>query len=376
MYAWDFDSLIRMKNELQTLKKLKRKELSKKDLLRIDYSIDTYSFLLSFFDEIEDEPFIEEIDDKTFRARYFYHINRNINPRIIDFCINSGRVFESIDYPDDFHSFNYLDIDSCSVIEMTRDIFSSFRDKSIMDIVDDILNPDKHLLHVVEGEETSIFDADYSGYSCRDSYNNIGYIVLFKNGKIRDLYTLVHEIFHIIIKQQTLPGYFTDDKVFLSEVEGAFSDLIVTDYLREKGIFIDDIKMVELLNYDNIRYFVRNLNVSHNYSNIMDGNNFSISRINEKLREDDYNYIVDSEVIRPSLLSFSRDLNYSFSYLVALDLFYNYKNNPSDAFRKLRRVAKLNNNVLNAFNSLGITFIKDDYSNLRDYQKVITKQKE
>ena len=69
-----------------------------------------------------------------------------------------------------------------------------------MDMIDEILDPNKHLLHIIEDGISSDMDADYSGFSARDSYNNIGYIVLFKNGKIRDLYTLVHEIFHIIIK--------------------------------------------------------------------------------------------------------------------------------------------------------------------------------
>lgn len=378
MYSWDFDSLRKMKNELLSLKKLKRKELTKKDLLRIDYSIDTYNFLLSFFDEFENEPDLEkDLDDKTFRARYFYHIHREINSKIIDSSVEAGRVFESANYKDNLQNFSYLDIDSFDVISMTREIFSRFKDKSIMDMVNDILDPNKHLLHVIEDGISSDMNADYSGFSTRDSYNNIGYIILFKNGKIRDLYTLVHEIFHIIIKQQTIPGYFTDDKVFLSEVEGAFADLIVTDYLKEKGIYLDDAKNIELLNFDTIRHFIRNLNISHNYSNIMDGNSFSITKINNKLEEDGYRYTVfDSDNIRFNLLSFTRDLNYSFSYLVALDLFYDYKNGSCNSLWKLRKIAKLNNNVLGAFNSLGITFIKDDYKNLKDYQKMITREKE
>ena len=378
MYSWDFDSLRKMKNELLSLKKLKRKELTKKDLLRIDYSIDTYNFLLSFFDEFENEPDLEkDLDDKTFRARYFYHIHREINSKIIDSSVDAGRVFESANYKDNLQNFSYLDVDSFDVISMTREIFSRFKDKSIMDMINDILDPNKHLLHVIEDGISSDMNADYSGFSTRDSYNNIGYIILFKNGKIRDLYTLVHEIFHIIIKQQTIPGYFTDDKVFLSEVEGAFADLIVTDYLKEKGIYLDDAKNIELLNFDTIRHFIRNLNVSHNYSNIMDGNSFSITKINNKLEEDGYRYTVfDSDNIRFNLLSFTRDLNYSFSYLVALDLFYDYKNGSCNSLWKLRKIAKLNNNVLGAFNSLGITFIKDGYKNLKDYQKMITRGKE
>ena len=53
-----------------------------------------------------------------------------------------------------------------------------------------------------------------------------------------------------------------------------------------------------------------------------------------------------------------------------------YKNDSSCSLRKLRRVAKLNNNVLMAFNSLGITFMSDGYKNLKDYQKTITRKKE
>ena len=41
MYQWDFDSLLEMKKELIRLKKEKRKELTKKDILRIENSIDT-----------------------------------------------------------------------------------------------------------------------------------------------------------------------------------------------------------------------------------------------------------------------------------------------------------------------------------------------
>ena len=99
MYSWDFDSLRKMKNELISLKKLRRKELNKKALLRIDYSIDTYNFLLSFFDEFENEPDLEkDLDDKAFRARYFYHIHREINSKIVNSCVEAGRVFENIQY--------------------------------------------------------------------------------------------------------------------------------------------------------------------------------------------------------------------------------------------------------------------------------------
>jgi hypothetical protein len=109
----------------------------------------------------------------------------------------------------------------------------------------------------------------------------------------------------------------------------------------------------------------------------MDGNSFSITKINNKLEEDGYRYTVfDSDNIRFNFLSFTRDLNYSFSYLVALDLFYDYKNGSCNSLWKLRKIAKLNNNVLGAFNSLGITFIKDGYKNLKDYQKMITREKE
>ena len=103
----------------------------------------------------------------------------------------------------------------------------------------------------------------------------------------------------------------------------------------------------------------------------------SINKINDKLEEDKYRYTVfDSDDIRFNLLSISSELTYSFSYLVALDLFYDYKNGANENLWKLKRIVKLNNHVLDDFNNLGITFIKDGYKNLKDYQKIITREKE
>ena len=46
---------------------------------------------------------------------------------------------------------------------------------------------------------------------------------------------------------------------------------------------IDEAKNVELINYSNARYVIRNLHLAHNFHNYFDGNNCDIKRINQRL---------------------------------------------------------------------------------------------
>jgi len=377
VYNWNLETLEKMQQLLIDLRKMGKKTLSKKDLLRIEYSIDSYQNLLSFFDDsIQDDNIEDEIDDKTFVARFFNNIHNSINRDIINTTIKVTNIFEKPSIAYNLDDSEFLDIPLNDVIEMTRDIFSSFKDDSIMEIVNNILDPNSHLLHVSDEDHLISLGAEYSGYSDRDYYNNIGYVLLFKNGKIRDLYTLVHEIFHIIVKKRNLPSYIIDDNFFLSEVEGSFSDLIVSDYLYEKGIYKKDAKKTDILNYDNTRNFIRSIYVSHNFYNYINSNNeFDIERINEKLDDRGFCYSVKKICMRDSLISFNRDLNYSFSYLVALDLFYNHKNGDLNIIKKLRDISKLDCDILKKFKFYGVTFNRDDFKNLRHYQKNYIKEK-
>lgn len=374
MYSWDLEELKRRKNELVKIRKTKRKTLSEIKLLKLDCSLMAYDYLLDAFKE--EEPVSEIIleSDKNFVATRFKNIYFSINPKIVEAAVNSFDVFENSGIDICFDSISCEKLDNQTVIEMAKEIFSSFNDPKIMQIVNEILDPNKHLLHISKGNETSIYETDYSGFSCRDYYNNIGYAIIYSNEKIRDLYTLVHELFHLIISDNKIPNSSFEDNFYVSEVEGSFADLLVTDYLIAKGILIDEARNVELINYSNSRYFIRNLHLAHNFHNFFDKDNFDIKRINQALDAKNLSYNIDRDDMLNVVNSFSRDLNYGFSFLVALDLFYKYKNGYNGIINDIKDIS-CGKNIFIFFERYGVSFFNDGYKNLDNYQKTLVKQK-
>lgn len=374
MYNWDLEELKRRKDELVKIRKSKRKTLSEIKLLKLDCSLMTYDYLLEAFKE--EEPFSEIIleSDKTFVSTRFKNIYSSINPRIIEATINSFDIFENSGIDICFDSTSREKLENQTVIEMTKEIFSSFNDQKISQIVNEILDPNNHLLHITKGKETSIYETDYSGFSCRDYYNNIGYAIIYSNEKIRDLYTLVHELFHLIINDNKTPNSSFEDNFYVSEVEGSFADLLVTDYLINKGILIDEARNVELINYSNSRYFIRNLHLAHNFHNYFDKDNFDVKRINQVLETKNLSYSIDRDDMLNVVNSFTRDLNYGFSFLVALDLFYKYKNGYNGIINDMRDISN-GKNIFIFLERYGVNFFNDGYKNLDSYQKSLIKQK-
>ena len=374
MYNWDLEELKRRKDELVKIRKSKRKTLSEIKLLKLDCSLMTYDYLLDAFKE--EETFSEIIleSDKTFVSTRFKNIYSSINPRIIEATINSFDIFENSGIDICFDSTSREKLENQTVIEMTKEIFSSFNDQKISQIVNKILDPNNHLLHITKGKETSIYETDYSGFSCRDYYNNIGYAIIYSNEKIRDLYTLVHELFHLIINDNKTPNSSFEDNFYVSEVEGSFADLLVTDYLINKGILIDEARNVELINYSNSRYFIRNLHLAHNFHNYFDKDNFDVKRINQVLETKNLSYSIDRDDMLNVVNSFTRDLNYGFSFLVALDLFYKYKNGYNGIINDIRDISN-GKNIFIFLERYGVNFFNDGYKNLDSYQKSLIKQK-
>lgn len=375
MYSWDLKELESRKEELLRIKKLKRKRLSEEKLLKLNSSLSTYDYLLSILKNIN--PYYSEEapdNDKRFVTTRFLDVYTSTNPNIILSTINAIDVFEDSNVEICFDSNSNTYLDNETVIKMTREIFSSFNNPSIMEFVDEALNPNNHLLHITKDNSSSIYETSYSGFSCRDYYNNIGYAIIYSNEKIRDLYTLVHELFHLIITDGKMPTNLYNDNFYVSEIEGSFADLIVTDYLIRKEIMVDEAKNVELINYSNARYFIRNLHLAHNFHNYFDGNNFDIKRINQRLEIQGLPYKVDHEDMLNVIDSFSRDLNYGFSFLIALDLFYKHKNGYKNIIDDIRYISNGKNPFI-WFERYNIKFFDDGYKNLSHYQKTLKQNK-
>ena len=370
MYTWDLEELKRKKCELENLRLTKKKKLNEDKLSKIMYSIKNYDLLLCLFDSEEDFFLEEDITDKDLVNKYFIRLYKIINPDIVYSVVNSCNVFESSCIPDTYTDNTKSKIELLDIISITKDIFASFNDIELMKKVNEILDPNNHLLHFSNTSEFNSLDADYTGFSCRDYYSNIGYAIIYRNNKIRDLYTLVHEVFHLVIKEH-LPVLNTDDRYFIDEVEGSFADLVVTDYLISNNLFKEDALEVERSNFNTTKYFTRGIYVANNFNQTFNGDYFDMDFINDSIP---FNYSLDDDIMRSSILSFDRDLCYSFSYLVALDLFYKYKNGYQDVIGDLKGLSDSKRPFI-MMDRYNISFNKDGYKNLKDYQKVLSLRK-
>lgn len=370
MYTWDLEELKRRKCELENLRLTKKKKLNEDKLSKIMYSIKNYDLLLCLFDSEEDVFLEEDITDKDLVNKYFIRLYKSINPDIVYSVVNSCNVFESSCIPDTYTDNTKSKIELLDIISITKDIFASFNDIELMKKVNEILDPNNHLLHFSNTSEFNSLDADYTGFSCRDYYRNIGYAIIYRNNKIRDLYTLVHEVFHLVIKEH-LPVLNTDDRYFIDEVEGSFADLVVTDYLISNNLFKEDALEVERSNFNTTKYFTRGIYVANNFNQTFNGDYFDMDFINDSIP---FNYSLDDDIMRSSILSFDRDLCYSFSYLVALDLFYKYKNGYQDVIGDLKGLSDSKRPFI-MMDRYNISFNKDGYKNLKDYQKVLSLRK-
>lgn len=90
-----------------------------------------------------------------------------------------------------------------------------------------------------------------------------------------------------------------------------------------------------------------------------------------KLTENDLNYYECSHDL------YSKENNYqnNFSYLIALDLYRQYKKNPELAIYYYQLFSTISRKNTEFFlRSLGITFPTDDFQNLKDEVKTYTKK--
>ena len=370
MYNWDLEELKRRRTDLDNIRIAKRKKLSEEKMLKIRQSIQNYDLLLCLFDNVENDFLEVDLTDRELVNRYFVQLYKRINPGIVYSVVNSCDVFESSTIPDTYEDKTKEEIDLLDIISITKEIFASFNDVELMKKVNDILDPKNNLLHFSNISQYNSLDAEYTGFSCRDYYNNIGYAIIYRNNKIRDLYTLVHEIFHLIIKVQ-LPANSFEDRYFIDEIEGSFSDLIVSDYLRSKGIYKDDSIEVEKSNFNTSKYFARGIYLANNFNQTFNNDYFDMDCINGSIP---YNFSLDEDIMRSCILSFDRDLCYSFSYLIAIDLFYKYKNGYPNIIEDLKGLASSKRPFV-MMDRYNITFHKDGYKNLSDYQKVLSLRK-
>ena len=160
---------------------------------------------------------------------------------------------------------------------------------------------------------------------------------------------------------------------YLNEVEGMFANMLFTDYadtITENGskYFYD---------YFNNTYklFIHDIVVRYAIiQSINKKRKIRFNKLNKFLESIDFNvetFENDDQRIKYLDTPQNSTTTYTLSYLTALDLYYKYLNDREEAFYNLEciRSYKDTNQVFNLLNNNGITFMNDDYKNLKKYIK-------
>lgn len=265
-----------------------------------------------------------------------------------------------------------------------------FTNHEIVEIVQEFYQETFHIdiKPMLKDRNNSLLQFDY----CKDSpfhffgttylnpFNLKNYINIIRCNKIEDLITTAHEVCHMM--HMNRPFDSSTDMYFLGEADTMFTEKIFLDFLKEKGIYHQD--LIEAMQIDYLYdACCHATSIAVNYA--LDGNlNFShVKRktIEEYFRKNKWSFpFTKDEILSYQegntvnvLRSSYRDL---FCYYTALDLYYEYQKDPEKAKYHYQLFGKIPTENFSFFlRSIGATFQNGDYHNLENEVKKYTKKK-
>ena len=302
-----------------------------------------------------------------------------------------------------------LVIDTYPIIRKAYDINAdnnygiALTNDELMDVTDDFFKKivDKDTYHIfkraIDMDRTKHFlNIRYSKYhypndcvTLFDNYLKEQYVLVTRNNTLYDLIALPHELFHFIFNDPSYSLTQGYNMRFLDELEGALANLLFGKYYKEYAVneFTDSYD-INGLTYNDSNFFINHYiglyqqgveeliikNIMLKSANRKDKLNhalFNMRMKKEKILDPKKDYI-------ELLIHLSADeetvLKYSFSYLAALDLYYQILEDKEKGFYNLRKLKENYeiNDILNYLRFRDITFMDDGYANLKKYTKNMT----
>ena len=182
----------------------------------------------------------------------------------------------------------------------------------------------------------------------------------------------------MIVREKEQPFFITTNKTVYTEVEGFFANLLFADMLQKQGIYNPG----EIHSYSkrDLQSILDNCNVTFiakSGMNLLKDGKINFSQLETILREkniltpvneNNFPAFIDNE-------TFENDLDLSISYLVALDLYYQYKQDPEKALHNLLTIPSLDGEQIKKdLETIDVTFFDDNYSNLNRHCKMLLKR--
>lgn len=252
------------------------------------------------------------------------------------------------------------------LVNITRDFFEKKTPNYIVKKFDNIL-AEGDIINIAYSKSNSI----YPGYTLYDYFLNKKYIFVGRSNKLYDLCILPHEAFHYIFRDRDVGLVGMYDTYYLTEIEGMFANILFGEYFKENTSPNN-----EYFNDYNLHLFKDNIDDLVTRNTILDSlkgdKKIRLSKINKYLGYFEVLPFKTEEELIPYLTMPEEDvIKYALSYLAALDLYYIYKKDPEEAFYSLSCITyiKQTNDIFTLLKNNGITFMNDNYANLKKYIK-------
>lgn len=378
-YRWDFKELNEYYKNLYKKNKNYKVLEQYKELLYINnpdkYSCDPNLLLDIFtYDNTSNNSKKIIIDDNEYFNNAalslipFYNGN---NPKYIDLL--SG-CYEYLNYENNLDNNYSIALTDDDIIDITLAFYKKMFPTNIYNEVKEIVNKDKHILNIRYIKNRT----DYENTTYFDKKNKTKRILITRHNDMQDLFTLSHELMHYILNDYDY-GKNKNSSIYLNEVEGYLASLLFSEYYQKYNNTIFDNKN----NDDDSNYFkIYHLDELGVFSRIFITKNELLLALNDKNKVDEKKFkkemdeykISDYEIEEYLEYDNKKALTYGLGILIAMDLYNKALTDPELAINTLKNIKDYKNqkNLITHLRNNNITFMDDDYSNLRKYIKSMT----
>lgn len=253
------------------------------------------------------------------------------------------------------------------VVDICRDFFVKMTPKDILKKYDDAFKENNNFLNIMYSKDSS----DYSGVTLFDYTLQKKYVAVSRSNKLLDLVILPHEMFHYLFSDCNVCFSLDHNSHYLAEVEGGFANILFSEYYMNNAKENNDFFRKYYLN--SYQSQIEDLTIRNAlFDSIKKNNGIRMHKLNKFMSY--YNMLpFDNENEIIEYLEVPQDVNikYAISFLAALDLYYIYKKDPDFAFYLLKNIRYhvTEDNIMSLLRRNHITFMDDDYTNLKKYLK-------
>lgn len=367
-YQWDYQNIRENRNTLQQMYHKELDIVKKQNIKEIIEMYDSMQTLIyKSADVFNDDDYVfNDIDDfLNDRCLSYKNNDKDIINILLQSFLPLREVYKQENNPID----TPIIATNEDLVTITQDFINKMIPVNMRQVFIDSLNTKGN----IQFSKNNI--TDYGGVTLFDPFLKEKYIYIVRENTLIDTIKLPHELFHYVFCDYDIftPIYY--NTYYLTEIEGGFANILFGDYYYQRATINNNFFNQSFLKlyYDQISTIVTN-------NALLDSLNKDKVRLNKLNKYLSYFDLPTFQNIDEIVDYLSTPLEilikYTLGYLVAIDLYTIYQNDPEEAFYLLKNLkyAKKENNIISLFRNNHITFMDDGYENLKKYTKKIERQ--